>query len=215
MGNVDVSDQLRNTYRFDHWLQKRKWWWSILFWWIGVMLVNAYLYYVAVNLAAGLLKHKILSHHDFRKSVALAWINQPKYWTPKKQQQHYTGPNMSQEKKTGSSTKQAIRKSKKRMATNILLGLQKSGRRAHITNAGMSEHGGYADSRLNRAFCHFLISVKGRVCCAIHRWCNFEKLGSVVECEDCKVVLCISCYKMFHTCQDIMAKKDELREQFL
>jgi hypothetical protein len=51
MGNVDVSNQLRNTYRFDHWLCKHKLWWSILFWWIGVMLVNAYVYYILVNLA--------------------------------------------------------------------------------------------------------------------------------------------------------------------
>jgi hypothetical protein len=40
MGDVDVSDQLRNQYRFDHWLRMHKWWWSILFWWLGVMLVN-------------------------------------------------------------------------------------------------------------------------------------------------------------------------------
>jgi hypothetical protein len=30
MSDVDVSDQLRNYYRFDHWLRKTKWWWPIL-----------------------------------------------------------------------------------------------------------------------------------------------------------------------------------------
>ena len=41
MGDVDVADQQRNNYWFDHWLKKRKWWWSIMFWAIAVILVNA------------------------------------------------------------------------------------------------------------------------------------------------------------------------------
>ena len=54
MGSVDVSDQLRTSYPFDHsWLRNRKWWWSLLFWWFGVMLVNVYIYYVTLNVMAG------------------------------------------------------------------------------------------------------------------------------------------------------------------
>ena len=45
MGHVDMSDQLRNYYRFDHWMRKRKWWWSLFFWAKGVLLVNAYVCY--------------------------------------------------------------------------------------------------------------------------------------------------------------------------
>lgn len=29
MNNIDIADQLRGTYQFDHWMCKRKWWWSI------------------------------------------------------------------------------------------------------------------------------------------------------------------------------------------
>ena len=45
MGEVDVADQLRNSYRFDHWLRKRKWWHAFFFWGFGVLLVNAYIAY--------------------------------------------------------------------------------------------------------------------------------------------------------------------------
>jgi hypothetical protein len=78
----------------------------------------------------------------------------------------------------------------------------------------MSQHGSYGEMRLNRAFTHFPIPVGGRVRCGLHRWCNVEKFGGVVECEDCKVVLCTACYKLFHTCDDMLAKKKQLIKQF-
>ena len=72
MGHVDVSDQLRNQYRFDHWMRNRKWWWVIYFWALGVVFVNAYIIYVAVMIEAGQTK-QLLSHHDFRAAVAIEW----------------------------------------------------------------------------------------------------------------------------------------------
>ena len=75
MGDVGVADQLRKNYRFDHWLRKRKWWWSIMFWDIGVILVNAYIVYRRDNLEYGESKSDLLSQHNFRKQVAMAWIS--------------------------------------------------------------------------------------------------------------------------------------------
>ena len=49
MGDVDLADQLRGSYRLDFWIRQRKWWWSIMFWIIGVMLTNAYIVYKKVN----------------------------------------------------------------------------------------------------------------------------------------------------------------------
>ena len=42
MNNVDISDQLRGSYRHDRWMRTQKWWWSVLFWGHGTLLVNAY-----------------------------------------------------------------------------------------------------------------------------------------------------------------------------
>lgn len=48
MNAVDIADQLRNNYRMDHWLQQRKWWWSIFIWGVGVLLTNSYVVYRGV-----------------------------------------------------------------------------------------------------------------------------------------------------------------------
>ena len=75
MGDVEIADQLRNNDRFDHWIRKRKWWLSIMFWDIGVILFNAYIFYRRVNLEAGASKSDLLSYHNSRKQVAVAYIS--------------------------------------------------------------------------------------------------------------------------------------------
>ena len=45
MNDVDATNQLQSSYRMDHWMRKHKWWWSIMFWAVGVTLTNSYLIY--------------------------------------------------------------------------------------------------------------------------------------------------------------------------
>jgi hypothetical protein len=50
MNNVDIADQIRNTYRIDRWMRKRKWWWSIWMCGVQILLVNAYMLYKSAHL---------------------------------------------------------------------------------------------------------------------------------------------------------------------
>ena len=50
-----------------------------MFWYIGVMLTNAYIMYVNVNESNQSEKIDLISHHKFHKSISLAWINPKKY----------------------------------------------------------------------------------------------------------------------------------------
>jgi hypothetical protein len=45
MNSTDISDQLRNQYRPDHWMRNRKWWWAFFIWAIGVAAANAWKMY--------------------------------------------------------------------------------------------------------------------------------------------------------------------------
>jgi flagellar biosynthesis/type III secretory pathway M-ring protein FliF/YscJ len=84
MHDVDQADQLQNQYRFDHWMRQRKWWWSIFFWGVGVILVNSYVCYREYMKMMGKKKSEILSHYKFREKIALAWIDPVKYWPDRK-----------------------------------------------------------------------------------------------------------------------------------
>ena len=46
-----------------------------MFWIIGVMLTNAYVIYKKLNEEYGVPKKQWMSQHDFRKAIAITWIN--------------------------------------------------------------------------------------------------------------------------------------------
>jgi hypothetical protein len=73
MNNVDISDQLRNVYRWDHWMRKRKWWWSLMFWALQLLTTNAFITY---SKYLKMLNMVPLSHYDFLEQVATIWITQ-------------------------------------------------------------------------------------------------------------------------------------------
>ena len=75
MNNVDQADHLRGTYRFDRWMQKRKWWWSIWMWGVQVLLTNAYVLYKCTHLHMWKMPAKnIMTQYESCKAVALAWL---------------------------------------------------------------------------------------------------------------------------------------------
>jgi hypothetical protein len=208
MGDVDVSDQLRNQYRFDHWLRMRKWWWSILLWWVGVMLVNAYIFYKKINKENGVDPSRLLSHHDFRKAIAFAWINPEKHWIS-------PGPPCKKRKQRSPKPVDSSRSAKGMRTSPNEPSAQKGGvRRAVRFNDNTLAKDGALSIRLNRGFTHFPFEVSKRTRCGLHRWCGFEKFQSVVQCQDCEVPLCIACYVVFHTTTDLVSEKSSLQLTF-
>jgi hypothetical protein len=83
MGHTDISDQYRGVYRFDAgWLRNTKWWVACFEHAFGVLLVNSYITYCHVLKAAGKTR---LSHYDYRKACAVAWIDKDEIKTQERQ----------------------------------------------------------------------------------------------------------------------------------
>ena len=79
MGNVDLADQLRNHYRYDsNWHRNRKWWWAIWWWGFQVLLTNSFITYKKFLELHD--RKNTLSHYDYIKQIALAWVSRDLYW---------------------------------------------------------------------------------------------------------------------------------------
>ena len=75
MNDVDVADQLQNTYHIDQWMCKRKWRWATWMWGVQVLLVNAFILYKTLHLFIWKREKKqVLSQYEFRCQVVLEWL---------------------------------------------------------------------------------------------------------------------------------------------
>jgi Transposase IS4/SAP domain len=216
MGHVDVSDQLRNYYRFDHWLRKRKWWWSIKQWGIGVMLVNAFIIYKKVMEESGTPSKDWLSQYDFRRLIAMAWIG-PDIHDPRR--------SKASGSTTGSVTGFEVRKRKRaedsanrrsvRICINNSATTGKDDKAIRASDNTLQPNG-KLQCRLRRDFDHWPSPPhNNKQRCCLHRWAaDIELKAQVVHCSVCNVHLCISCFKAFHTVPNIVDKKEALKELF-
>ena len=187
-----ARDLGRNYYRFDHWLRNRKWWWSIFFWSIGVIIVNSYVLYVKVNLAAGKRRKDLLSHHDYNKSVALDWIKGVAENRMKR-------PTSANKRKEPSGVKTRSAKTPKKQRT------------AFVNDAAVGV-GGSLQCRLDSTLDHLPEVAKLHARCCVHRWAaNIETTKAMLYCATCNVTLCSECYKLFHVEKDLLGLKEELK----
>ena len=224
MGHVDLSDQLRNQYRFDHWLRMQKWWWALFWWWIGVMMVNAYVYYVSLNLLAGKAKKNLLSHHDFRRAIALSWIAPDKYspevlalLTRKDPPAMSSSTKKRRNNPTNRVSTTRRNKTKKarsaQPAEEIETEEDHCARRAVLDDRSLAV-GGSMSLRLHAAVTHWPAPTKPRTRCQMHRWLGIEAKNEVMHCKTCNVALCIFCYERFHTYPQLTKIKEDLKKTY-
>ena len=199
MGHVDVSDQLRNYYRMDHWLRMQKWWWAIYLWGMGVMLVNSYVCYKTYQESIGTDKKKILSQFEFRRSIALAWLKPDTYW-----------PTMDKIAANNDPANNKKRKSQRDETPYLHV------RAAAVSNNSLNAETGKLKCRMDHVGnMHLPIkSTATKPVCACHRWAGGRTsrvAGAIVMCKVCLVSLCIDCFDKFHTLADV----EELRRSVI
>lgn len=232
MGHVDVADQLRGNYRMDRWQRQYKWWWSIWLWGFGVLLVNAYVYYKKVMEESGVPKKEWLTQYQFRKAVALAWVQMDE-------------PSIKQRRKTNLPHSVAVVTKRKvapldsgRRKRRKILGDYSTVRTPPATTHMASQNESSTTSKrasaikdsslmsLTGPFCrrldptvgHWMEDVGKRPKCALHRWASgLEHTQGVYSCSFCGITLCVYCFKVFHTYNNekLMENKQWLKDQFV
>jgi len=217
MNDVDISDQLRKVYCFNRWLRNRKWWWAIFMWALGVILVNAYVAYVSANtLIWRKKKEDLISHYEFRKSVALALIAPDEF---------YPSSDIEQQSVTSCDTKsnstgQVGRPKKKRRVTFTTRSraTKPAVAACRVNDKTLHPLHGSLKCRLNKNVPHLpddnVLEQRNRsLRCALHRWYDRKAQikRDVVICSTCKVSLCIWCFKRFHEEPDVDKLKHYLK----
>jgi hypothetical protein len=238
MGHVDVADQLRGNYRMDRWIRQYKWWWSIWIWGFGVLLVNAYVFYVKVMEENGIPKKDRLTHLEFRQQIAIAWCsnNEPSLKQrrranlpihsasagKRKAPPNPTPPRATTRRKTmQNQSVEDTPESIVAVAKATLDASDKKGRAAAISDTSLTAlNGPYARRLEFNGYCqHWMTEVPNRPKCALHRWacgndCSYRY--NVFSCTFCMVNLCVDCFRIFHSepGETMVAKKKSFAASF-
>ena len=204
MGDVDVADQLRNHYRIDTWLRNYKWWHSLFWWGMQVLLTNSYIVYKSCLENAGC---EPVSHYEYQISCAKAWIDPDIFGKSVRTPSDNASSTISTMSSTGSG---GISTTTSRSATKK--------RKAYVSNKSMHPLKGKLRCRLDHSLDHWASeppkdSNHNTPACQLHWWlCGTKKASNVARCPTCNVCLCVNkCYRLFHNEWDPTEKKDELK----
>lgn len=191
MNNVDRADQLRGSYRPDHFTRQRKWWWSIFNWLLGIAMTNSYILYKRVLQAGG---KRPLSHRRYIESV-VAELCARVHERRKIRQGRIMPPDSSNSNwQTGK---------RKRSSTGSSGSAGKSGTTSQSSRAPKLTLN-LLDScgRLNRDLNHFLVPIIGsddvRKRCQYCKHLRRKQVTAKATCSNCKISLCLECWSPFH-----------------
>ena len=149
-----------NIFVLLNWLQNCKWWCSLLFWELGIMVFNAYVIYMIVNISEGIPRKDLLSHHNIRKAIAMNWINHDRDY---RQDQNST-TSSKQKCKTASSVsdllESALESDSAKMNRQFKVKVLKKQRANEITDKNINN---IPSKRLDPTLDHFPIPTKENI----------------------------------------------------
>jgi hypothetical protein len=155
---------------------------AIWMWGVQVLLVNAYVLYKTTHLYMWKKNKKsLMSHYEFRRQIALAWL--------------------LVEGETWSASKQI------RTISDMSTATTSSNKSRKVSAASLDPNNGTLRMRLDDDQHFPVISTNKRPCCSLCHWVKEEKdtknhLG-IVACDKFRVSFCINCFKPFHTMSSV------------
>ena len=173
MNAIDLADQIRNTYLWDLFMRKRKWWWSIMMWCLQMLLDNPYILYKKYMKMHDL---KAISHLYFNQQVCMAWIDPDNHWPKKKRTYQARDSSVQSATRSKSSSSELMQ------------------RATRFTDKSLHPITGSLSRSLEESKPHWPITTaKLASSCQLHRWAlggKKKKCASLIDCSYCKVTLC-------------------------
>ena len=172
-----------------------------MFWAFGTLLTNSYVVRIKVNIAEGVDRKQLLTHYEFRKEIALNWLDSS--YEPRTHQVKDT-PS----KKTGLSSMFSSPSSVSTITTASSL------RATFCADSSLAENGAL-NCRLDTTLSHLPSKKRGsKSQCALHRWTGNRMEAGIMHCRSCNINLCLDCYEIFHTHSNLIATKEQLTAEY-
>ena len=156
----------------------------MLFWSVGVLLTNAYNAYLRVNEDEGVTKKSdgLLTHYEFRKSIALYWINPELV----EKRNHLLGEVVEE----NSAVARCLNfPSTVSTLTGATFDSTSHPQCTPLSDASLKESAALG-CRLDRTLPHIpTIAPSKKVKCSMHRWLGARKEGQLLYCPSCNVHL--------------------------
>ena len=184
MNDNDVADQLRLVYRIMRFQRNVKWWWALFLWAYEVSLVNSYVMYKRYCELKGVPVK--WAHHDWNEAIGYAHVDPDEFWPRRK-----------------SPPKDRFKTALPKRSTKV-------------DSKALSPSQGRLRDRLTPAV-HLAVPCAKHHTCQLHRWAHKEfnpcerdknekpkgSRSQVVRCRECDIHLCIPCFEIFHTKQNL------------
>jgi len=212
MNSVDIADQLRGTYRFDRWMRKRKWWWSIWMWGLQVLLVNAYLLYRSAHIIIWKTERKkILDQYKFREEIIKSWMD-----GDNEDELQQDSRKRKRSEVTVDSHSISLRSSTISESDVVVRGRR-------IDDKALDPTNGTLKCRLDTDFHFPIMQQSTNAPCGLCRWAMKEEVSRdkcrirgvhVSRCDKCNISLCLACFKPFHTISDVKRLKSDVKKNY-
>ena len=171
-----------------------------------LQITNAYIVYKKYMIMH---RKKPMSHFNFQRAIAMAWINPSEYWPkPPSRRSRSASASVTSASSSSTSRKRTRSKSSTTNESHVSRGTAFSDKTLSITGA--------LARRTDLNVHHWPIEcTKKNACCQLHKWATGQRLKrNVFVCSYCNVTLCARCYAPFHTMADLVNNKKTFSIQY-
>ena len=213
MNNVDIADQLRLVYRFDRWMRKRKWWWSMFFWGLELLIINAYVEYRKYHEMHD--RKPPLEHFEFHQKIALAWLHPKAYWIKEKKRKRGVAGRTLIVDPDSASVSSLLNVTGPGPQTHTRTEQEQPGRKMtcrRVNDTLLEESLELNLIRLNGNHPHLPTQpMASGTRCQFHNWaCGVQIKRQVTLCMTCNIALCLQCFAPFHLDKDLVPRRNQL-----